>query len=93
MKKLRKIFIIIFSFIAFLSLAEIVLCNSLPDKGRKIEKIEKEIKALEEENQELHLEIATQGSLLNIAQQAEAKGFQKPLVVYIKGQSEIAFEP
>lgn len=93
MKKFRKILIIILSFIAFLSLAEIALCNSLPDKGRKIEKMEKEIKALEEENQELRLEIATKGSLINIAEKAEAGGFKKPLVIYLREKSEIAFEP
>lgn len=93
MEKLNKLLIIIFAFIIFLSLAEIALCNSLPDKGREVEKIEEEIKALERENKSLKTEIARSGSLLKIMTRAEESGFQKPKVVYLKEDPEIAFEP
>lgn len=92
MKKVNKLLILILAFIIFLSLAEIALCNSLPDKGREVEEIEQEIKALEEENQGLHTEVARGGSLLKIMEKAEEAGFKKPRVVYFKKDAEIAFE-
>lgn len=93
MSKLKKIFIIILAFVSFLGLTEIVLCNSLPDKGRRIDKIEEEAKTLEEENQKLQIEISESGSLTRVKEKAETTGFRKPLVIHLRKDAEIAFEP
>lgn len=92
MLRLKKLVIIIIVFISFLSLGEIVLCNSLSDKGQEVENLEEEIKSLEEENQRLEAQVAQEASLVKVREKVKELGFQKPRVFYLKSDAEIAFE-
>lgn len=93
MQKISKIFIFILSFICFLSLGQIILCNALPNKDREIEQTEKEFNKIEEENQSLKTEIAKNGSLIKVEEKSQNYGFQKPLIIYLNGKHpQIALE-
>lgn len=77
MKKPVRILKVLFSALIFLGLVQVMISNQLATAGEKLTQLDREIKALEEENGSLRKEIAVSSSLTTIAEKAEEDGFLK----------------
>ena len=75
MQKTVRLFKILIFALLLLGTFQVIVSNQLANAGEKLTQIEKEIKTLEEENEELKREIAISSSLTTIAEKAEEMGF------------------
>ncbi len=62
----------------FLIFAQLIFAGNLAVNGQKLADIEEQIKVLEAENTTLKVEIAKETSLVNLSQEAQKMGYQKP---------------
>ena len=77
MKKIFCILKLLALILILLGVFQLIISNRLATAGEKLTQINKEIKALEEENERLKKEIAISSSLTTIAKKADEMGFLK----------------
>ena len=75
MKKTFRIVKVLILILLILGIFQVVVSSKLTTAGERLTQIDKEIKALEEENERLKKEIAVSSSLTTIAKKVEKMGF------------------
>jgi|SRR3989344_326160 len=82
--KVKVKLLIILAFVVIASFfTQLVFAGNLAVGGQKLSEVENEIEKLEAENTTLRVEIAKEAALLNLAQEAQKLGFEKPKEVII----------
>ena len=82
--KVKVKLLMILAFVVIASFfTQLVFAGNLAVGGQKLSEVENEIEKLEAENTTLRVEIAKEAALLNLAQEAQKLGFEKPKEVII----------
>lgn len=90
----KRLYFIIFSIVSILTITELFLSNRLMVEGKKIEAIQQEITAIDEENNSLKNQIASLGGLNRLSQAPAAKGFIKAeTVLNLSNKATVAVRP
>ena len=82
--KVKVKLLMILAFVVIASFfTQLVFAGNLAVGGQKLSEVENEIEKLEAENTTLRVEIAKEAALLNLDQEAQKLGFEKPKEVII----------